>query len=66
MRQGQLLEPQGIDKIRHIPTVIAQGRYDVVCPMKTAWDLKKVFPEVRALAFNLCCSTRLISFCSFV
>eukprot|EP00808_Paulinella_micropora_P004439 g3282.t1 len=32
-------------KIRHIPTVIVQGRYDVVCPMKTAWDLHRAFPE---------------------
>ena len=26
MRDGQLLEKQAIDKIRHIPTVVAQGR----------------------------------------
>lgn len=45
MRDGQLLEKQSIDKIRHIPTVIAQGRYDVVCPATTAWALKKAFPE---------------------
>ncbi|TMW65817.1 hypothetical protein Poli38472_003582 [Pythium oligandrum] len=32
-------------KIRHIPTVIVQGRYDVVCPMTTAWEFHKVFPE---------------------
>lgn len=34
-----------IDTIRHIPTVIIQGRYDVVCPMTTACDLHQVFPE---------------------
>ncbi len=34
-----------IDKIRHIPTEIVQGRYDVVCPMKSAWDLHRAFPE---------------------
>ena len=34
-----------IDKIRHIPSVIIQGRYDVVCPMRSAWDLHKKFPE---------------------
>jgi proline iminopeptidase len=34
-----------IDKIRHIPTVIVQGRYDVVCPMVSAWDLHRKFPE---------------------
>jgi hypothetical protein len=28
-------------KIKHIPTVIVQGRYDLVCPMYTAHDLKK-------------------------
>lgn len=34
-----------IDKIRHIPTVIVQGRYDVVCPAESAWDLHRAFPE---------------------
>jgi proline iminopeptidase len=33
------------DRIQHIPTVIVQGRYDVVCPMRSAWDLKQVLPE---------------------
>ena len=28
-------------KIENIPTIIVQGRYDMVCPMKTAWDLHK-------------------------
>ena len=28
-----------INKIKNIPGVIIQGRYDVVCPMKSAWDL---------------------------
>ncbi|KAG6577972.1 prolyl aminopeptidase [Phytophthora cinnamomi] len=32
-------------KIRHIPTVIVHGRYDVVCPVQTAWELHKVLPE---------------------
>ena len=31
-----------VHKIRHIPTTIVQGRYDIVCPMTTAWDLHKV------------------------
>jgi proline iminopeptidase len=30
-----------IHKIKHIPGVIVQGRYDVVCPAKTAWELHK-------------------------
>jgi proline iminopeptidase len=41
--EDQLL--QGCDRIRHIPTVIIQGRYDVVCPMISAWELHKAFPE---------------------
>ena len=42
-RETQLLD--NIDRIRHIPAVIVQGRYDVVCPMFSAWDLHKVWPE---------------------
>jgi proline iminopeptidase len=42
-REDQLL--RGVGKIRHIPTVIVQGRYDVVCPMRTAWDLHRRWPE---------------------
>lgn len=41
----ELLAPANIAKIRHIPTVIVQGRYDVVCPAKSAWDLHRAFPE---------------------
>jgi proline iminopeptidase len=32
-------------KIRHIPGVIVQGRYDVVCPMFSAWALHRAWPE---------------------
>jgi len=28
-----------VHKIAHIPTAIVQGRYDVVCPAKSAWEL---------------------------
>jgi proline iminopeptidase len=34
-----------IDKIRHIPTIIVQGRYDVVCPAESAWELHRALPE---------------------
>ena len=34
-----------IDRVRDIPAVIVQGRYDVVCPMKSAWDLHRAWPE---------------------
>ncbi|GAA5869820.1 hypothetical protein JCM16303_001807 [Sporobolomyces ruberrimus] len=46
-QDGHLLLPSRIEKIRHIPTTIIQGRYDVVCPAKTAWDLHKAFPEAK-------------------
>ncbi|MEO0399707.1 MAG: prolyl aminopeptidase [Pseudomonadota bacterium] len=36
---------RNIDRIRHIPAVIVQGRYDVVTPMKSAWDLSNAWPE---------------------
>ena len=34
-----------LDKIRNIPAVIVQGRYDIVCPMMSAWDLHRAWPE---------------------
>jgi len=34
-----------MDKIAHIPGTIVQGRYDVVTPMKSAWELHKAWPE---------------------
>ena len=42
-REDQLL--LNVDKIRHIPAVIVQGRYDVVCPMISAWELHKEWTE---------------------
>jgi len=45
--ENQLLDEVG--KIRHIPTVIIQGRYDVVCPMQTAFDLKQALPEAELI-----------------
>ncbi|QQS43065.1 MAG: prolyl aminopeptidase [Acidobacteriota bacterium] len=41
--ENYLLE--NVDKIRHIPTVIVQGRYDVVCPSVSAYELHEAFPE---------------------
>jgi len=36
---------ENVHQIRHIPTVIVQGRYDMVCPMVSAWELHRAFPE---------------------
>ncbi|MBV12755.1 MAG: prolyl aminopeptidase [Flavobacteriaceae bacterium] len=41
--ENQLLD--NIDLIRHIPAVIIQGRYDVVCPPTTAYELHSKWPE---------------------
>jgi len=36
---------ENIHKIKNIPTEIVQGRYDVVCPMVSAWELHRAFPK---------------------
>jgi len=36
---------EGVKRIRHIPGAIVQGRYDVICPMETAWALHRAWPE---------------------
>jgi proline iminopeptidase len=36
---------ESVAKIRHLPVVIVQGRYDVVCPMASAWELHKALPD---------------------
>jgi proline iminopeptidase len=38
---------ENIDRIRHIPAVIVQGRYDVVCPPMSAWELHRAWPEAK-------------------
>ncbi|WP_066569688.1 prolyl aminopeptidase [Snodgrassella sp. CFCC 13594] len=34
-----------VAKIRHIPTIIVQGRYDMCTPMHTAWELHQALPQ---------------------
>lgn len=36
---------ENIESIRHIPTTIIHGRFDMVCPLEQAWQLKKHWPE---------------------
>jgi proline iminopeptidase len=36
---------RSIDRIRAIPTTIVQGRYDMVCPIVTADELARAWPE---------------------
>ena len=49
-KENYLLD--NVDTIRHIPATIIQGRYDVVTPTKTAWDLHKVISVVIFYASN--------------
>ena len=49
LSQGCFLKPNQLIedcfKIKHIPTSIIQGRYDMVCPVQSAWDLYKALPD---------------------
>ena len=36
---------RNVAPIRNIPAVIVQGRYDVVCPIESAWALHRAWPE---------------------
>jgi len=36
---------ENVERIRHIPAVIVHGRYDMVCPFMSAWDLHRAWPE---------------------
>ncbi len=36
---------ENVGRIRHIPAVIVHGRYDMVCPFMSAWDLHRAWPE---------------------
>jgi len=48
-RHRLFLEPdqllRDLDRIRHIPATIVHGRYDIICPVKTACDLAQAWPE---------------------
>lgn len=48
-RHGAFLEPgqllRDAAKLRHIPATIVHGRYDLICPVKNAYDLAEAWPE---------------------
>lgn len=46
-RDSQLLDD--VHKLRRIPAVIVQGRYDVVCPMTSAWELHRAWPSAKLI-----------------
>jgi proline iminopeptidase len=36
---------RGVERVRHIPCAIVQGKYDLLCPPITAVALHKAWPE---------------------
>ena len=49
-RENLLLE--NIDRLEHLPGVIVQGRYDVVCPMITAWELHQAWQSAEFIVIE--------------
>ncbi|MGC5224136.1 prolyl aminopeptidase [Micromonospora sp. DT81.3] len=49
-REGQLIADAG--RLRHIPAVIVQGRYDICTPIMTAWDLHRAWPEAELVVVD--------------
>lgn len=43
LAEGQLLRDVG--RLRAVPAVIVQGRYDIATPVASAWDLHRAWPE---------------------
>jgi proline iminopeptidase len=43
LRENQLLDDA--HKLKDIPGVIVQGRYDVICPLESAWELHRAWPQ---------------------
>ena len=43
---------ENVNKIRHIPCIIVQGRYDVVCPMKSAWELHQKMKKSKLIIID--------------
>ena len=43
LEENQILN--NADKLQNIPGVIVQGRYDLICPLESAWELHQVWPK---------------------
>ncbi len=44
-REGEKSLRRSLDILRKIPSVIIQGRYDVICPIMTAYEIHTLWPE---------------------
>ncbi len=47
---GYLLDHAG--RYQDIPATIVQGRYDMVCPIKSAWDLSNAWPKAELVVVD--------------
>lgn len=47
IKENQIIED--IDKIRDIPCKIVHGQYDIVCPMRQAYDLDEVYDKAELI-----------------
>ena len=47
LAEGELLLPARLARLTHVPTVIVQGRYDMVCPAVSAYDLHQALPHAQ-------------------
>lgn len=45
--EGFLLKEDQMAKVRHLPAVIVHGRWDLVCPVRSAYDLCRMWPEAQ-------------------
>lgn len=43
LEENQILN--NADKLQNIPGVIVQGRYDLICPVESAWELHQAWPK---------------------
>ena len=43
LEENQILN--NMEKLQNIPGTIVQGRYDLICPMQSAWDLHQAWPK---------------------
>lgn len=45
LKEGQIIK--NIHRIKHIPITIVHGRYDVVCPITQAFEIKEALPHTK-------------------
>ena len=41
LKKNQIVLEENVRKVRHIPTIFVQGRFDIVCPYRMAYEMHK-------------------------